>query len=140
MVLRPPLVAGSWFHSLHATSHALHPIHTVVSVKNPIGSAITLPPSERERLPTASRFLHVADEGFAFMDRDVGIADERGELIHHVAGADAFPAPVPRHTDLMHDPAVDRERPQPPRHQRLGAHLRAWRADPHPVEIANTLL
>src|SRR6266404_3201308 len=24
--------AGSWFHCLHATSHALHPMHTVVSV------------------------------------------------------------------------------------------------------------
>src|SRR5919202_4667231 len=27
--------AGNWFHSLHATSHALQPIHSVVSVKNP---------------------------------------------------------------------------------------------------------
>src|SRR2546421_7517998 len=26
---------GSWFHSLHATSHALQPMHTLVSVKNP---------------------------------------------------------------------------------------------------------
>jgi hypothetical protein len=32
IVFRPPLVAGSWFHSLHATSQALHPMHTVVSV------------------------------------------------------------------------------------------------------------
>ena len=29
---RPPPAAGSWFHSLHATSHALQPMHTVVSV------------------------------------------------------------------------------------------------------------
>ncbi len=26
---------GSVFHSLQATSHALHPMHTLVSVKNP---------------------------------------------------------------------------------------------------------
>src|SRR5205823_4308700 len=27
--------SGNWFHCLHATSHALQPMHTVVSVKNP---------------------------------------------------------------------------------------------------------
>src|SRR5919198_3682310 len=31
----PPGLLGSWFHSLHATSHALHPMQTLVSVKNP---------------------------------------------------------------------------------------------------------
>src|SRR5438093_8133870 len=29
---------SSWFHSLHATSHALHPMQTLVSVKNPYDS------------------------------------------------------------------------------------------------------
>src|SRR5262245_56542126 len=29
--------AGSWFHSLQATSHALQPMHSVVSVKKPTG-------------------------------------------------------------------------------------------------------
>ena len=28
--------SGTWFHSLHATSQALQPMHTDVSVKNPI--------------------------------------------------------------------------------------------------------
>jgi hypothetical protein len=28
--------SGSWFHVLQATSHALQPMHTLVSVKNPI--------------------------------------------------------------------------------------------------------
>src|SRR5579872_4031298 len=28
--------SGSWFHCLHATSHALHPMQSVVSVKNPL--------------------------------------------------------------------------------------------------------
>src|SRR5919204_4330565 len=32
---KPLSVAGSWFHSLQATSQALHPMHTLVSVKNP---------------------------------------------------------------------------------------------------------
>src|SRR4051794_2938740 len=27
--------SGTWFHSLHATSHALQPMHTLVSVKKP---------------------------------------------------------------------------------------------------------
>jgi hypothetical protein len=31
-----PIVSGTWFHSLHATSHALHPMHSDVSVKKPI--------------------------------------------------------------------------------------------------------
>src|SRR5919198_3637289 len=32
-----PSSAGNWFHSLQATSHALQPIHRVVSVKKPTG-------------------------------------------------------------------------------------------------------
>src|SRR5687767_10130996 len=111
MVLRPPLVAGSWFHSLHATSHALHPMHTVVSVKNPIGSAIT-------PLLRSLRLLHVADEGFALVDGYVRIAHERGELVARVARAEALVAPVPRHADLMDDLAADPQRPHTPRHER----------------------
>src|SRR5918995_1307799 len=44
--------SGSWFHSLHATSHALHPMQTLVSVKKPyclpgvISVAATLEPHE----------------------------------------------------------------------------------------------
>src|SRR3954447_15086894 len=41
--LKPKSSVGSWFHSLQATSHALQPMHSEVSVKKPIrGSA---PPS-----------------------------------------------------------------------------------------------
>src|SRR3954453_22350730 len=32
--------SGTWFHSLHATSHALQPMHTDVSVKNPTRSRV----------------------------------------------------------------------------------------------------
>ena len=35
----PAVRAGSSFHWWQATSHALQPMHTVVSVKNPIGAA-----------------------------------------------------------------------------------------------------
>src|SRR5205814_5175441 len=87
-VLRPPLVAGSWFHSLHATSHALHPMHTVVSVKNPMGSGI-------------SRLLHVADERLALVDRNVRIPHPGCEVVDDVAGAQAHPAPVPGHAHVV---------------------------------------
>src|SRR3954452_15242880 len=36
---KPPPSAGRSFHCLHATSHALQPMHTVVSVKKPIRAA-----------------------------------------------------------------------------------------------------
>jgi hypothetical protein len=54
---RPPVLSYDWpsrsnpssgtaFHSLQATSHALHPMHTDVSVKKPIrGGASTKPAS-----------------------------------------------------------------------------------------------
>ncbi|MCW2984946.1 MAG: hypothetical protein JWR63_2516 [Conexibacter sp.] len=34
--MKPPGEAGIWFHSLHATSHALQPMQMLVSVKKPI--------------------------------------------------------------------------------------------------------
>ena len=34
--LKPSISIGIWFHSLQATSHALQPMHTDVSVKKPI--------------------------------------------------------------------------------------------------------
>src|SRR3954462_3416496 len=33
--------SGTWFHSLHATSHALQPMQMLVSVKKPIRVAVT---------------------------------------------------------------------------------------------------
>src|SRR5215813_5236499 len=48
---------GSWFHSLHATSQALQPMHSVTSVKKPTVLAIVGPPSHshevRDDLPLA---------------------------------------------------------------------------------------
>ena len=34
--MKPWIDIGIWFHSLHATSHALQPMHTEVSVKKPM--------------------------------------------------------------------------------------------------------
>src|SRR2546425_6872858 len=70
-------------------------MQTVVSVKNPMGSGI-------------SRLLHVADEGLAFVDRYVGVADPGGEVVDDVAGDQPHPAPVPRHADVMDGLAGDR--------------------------------
>ena len=38
MPVREMPSSGTAFHSLHATSHALHPMHMLVSVKKPIRS------------------------------------------------------------------------------------------------------
>src|SRR3989475_6412642 len=84
----PPFSAGSWFHSLHATSHALQPMQTVGSVKNPMGSGI-------------SRLLHVADERLAFVDRNVRIPDPGRQVVDDVAGAQAHPAPLPGHAHVV---------------------------------------
>src|SRR5262245_42595283 len=65
---------GSWFHSLHATSHALHPMHSVVSVKNPL-CAIAL---------TTSRF-DVTRKCFRFLNRNIWIGDKRDQFIGAVS-------------------------------------------------------
>src|SRR2546430_12246153 len=90
----PPFSAGSWFHSLHATSHALHPMQTVVSVKNPMGSG-------------RSCLLHVADERLAFVDRHIGVTHPGGEIADHISGGEPHPAPVPGHADMVDEFAAD---------------------------------
>src|SRR2546425_8424973 len=104
----PPFSAGSWFHSLHATSHALQPMQTVVSVKNPMGSGI-------------SRLLHVADERLAFVDRYVGVADPGGEVVDDVARAQTHPTPVPGHADVVDALAADVHHADAVRHERFRA-------------------
>ena len=48
--------SGTRFHSLHATSHALHPMQTDVSVKNPIRGWASAP---YDRCPSAVAELNV---------------------------------------------------------------------------------
>src|SRR5438034_569694 len=89
----PPFSAGSWFHSLHATSHALHPMQTVVSVKNRMGSGI-------------SRLLHVADECLAFVDRHIGVTHPGGDIVDHIPGGEPHPTPVPGHADMVDEGVI----------------------------------
>src|SRR2546423_12380010 len=100
-------------------------MHTVVSVKNPIGSAIGIPTSSaglaRAVLTGGRQFLHVTGEGLALVDRDVGIRDESGELVGGVPRDEALIAPVKRHADVVDGAAGDRERAHPPRDEGLAA-------------------
>ena len=41
--MSPSPESGTWFHSLHATSQALQPMHTEVSVKKPIRGCASSP-------------------------------------------------------------------------------------------------
>src|SRR4051794_33529802 len=43
--------SGSWFHSLHATSQALHPMQSVVLVKKPTEVMSARPPAPRSPPP-----------------------------------------------------------------------------------------
>ncbi len=56
--------SGMWFHSLHATSHALHPMHTVVSVKNPTRAGASPYPVSAARswvgVSTRSRWMVIS--------------------------------------------------------------------------------
>src|SRR5256884_9234711 len=100
---------------------------TVVSVKNPMGSGI-------------SRLLHVADEGLAFVDRYVGVADPGGEVVDDVARAQTHPTPVPRHADVVDALAADVHHADAVRHKRFRANPTARRRDVHPVEFPDPLL
>src|SRR3989442_12893038 len=94
-------------------------MHTVVSVKNPMGSAITPLRSERGLCPRnlfwgrlgggrrgplrcSSRPLHLADEGLPLVDPDVWIRDEGRELVCRVPGDETLIAPVKRQSDMAH--------------------------------------
>ena len=41
--MNPCIDIGIWFHSLQATSHALQPMHTDVSVKKPMRGLASSP-------------------------------------------------------------------------------------------------
>src|SRR5690606_2006711 len=116
--------SGIWFHSLQATSHALHPMQTLVSVKNPIRSAMPVPLQqvERRRAPRPAARPHVAGHRLAFLDVDVGVEHQRHQVVGDVAGdeAAAAPAPVVRQADLVDDAAPDAQRPHPPGDQHPG--------------------
>src|SRR4051794_35752816 len=79
--------AGTWFHSLHATSHALQPMQSVESVRNAV-VAMHQPLEIRERFGPAGAAArrHVADEPFRFHDPDVRFFGDRDQIVRGVAG------------------------------------------------------
>src|SRR5919204_2985410 len=68
----------SWFHSLHATSHALHPMQTEVSVKNPtrFATAISCTPPRESHVHQIGRDLLEAALAGVEVERD------RRQLVH----------------------------------------------------------
>src|SRR2546430_11470335 len=107
-------------------------MHTVVSVKKPIGSAITRSPR--------SCLLHVAPEGLPLVDRDVGISYQGRELVASITRAQPLVTPVKWHADVVDGAAVDREHAHPPRHEGLGANAATRRRDRDPVGVADAFL
>src|SRR5207249_5468289 len=119
-----------------ATSHALQPIQTVVSVKNPIASLATA--ARLRVMVTISCSLHVADERFAFVDRYVGIADPGREVVDNVAGAQPHPAPMPRHPDVVNRLASDLHHADSVGDERLGPDVATGTRHHDPVEILDS--
>src|SRR5438105_7645777 len=70
----------SWFHSLHATSQALHPMHTLVSVKNPYLSPARMGVATRLEPHQVGGDLRVA------LLARVQVKGDRGHLVHHRHG------------------------------------------------------
>ena len=53
--------SGTWFHSLQATSHALQPMHSEVSVKKPMRGGWSLVARARGRVGAAEQDIHQLD-------------------------------------------------------------------------------
>ena len=85
---------GTSFHSLHATSHALQPMHSVESVRNAVVGIRTAAPAhdadarydEAQRGRAAAAPADVAHEAFRFHDPDVRLFGDRDEIVGRVAG------------------------------------------------------
>src|SRR5215510_259023 len=98
----------------------------------------TITPSFHHSItPLHSCFLHITDKRFPLVNRHVGIAHQRRQLVDHVPFGESFPTPMPGHADVMNQLAVEREGTNAPRHQRLGPDACPRRGDPAPVEVSN---
>src|SRR4051794_5575810 len=123
--------SGTWFHSLHAPSHALQPMQTLVSVKKPIRVAVTpsqLPsrlvgdagapavvldepvPVGAVRTPAGA---DVAREGLDLLDVDVRVERQVRQLVGRIAGGAAVRAPVVGKADLVDATAPHAQARQP---------------------------
>src|SRR3954453_23915807 len=115
--------AGTWLYSLHATSHALHPMHRVESVRNAlVGTMLSSHQGveivERGAAARTPSRRDVTDQSLAFHDPDVGLFGNGDEIVGRVAGDQALRAPVVRQANLVQHAPVDPQRRHPLRHQR----------------------
>src|SRR2546421_1758298 len=124
--------SGTRFHSLHATSHALQPMHTLVSVKKPTRGWICRPyvvwPSpwrigrlllvarirgdqfEQLRAARPSTGPYVAGRRLDLLDVHVRVEGDRGEVVARIAGRQPSRAPVVRHPDLVQSAPLHHDR------------------------------
>src|SRR2546423_15642347 len=98
--------SGTPFHSLHATSHALQPMQTLVSVKKPIRSAMVtvafLDPGaapvsgevgQHGRAGGSPPRADVAGADLALLDEHVGVQRDAEQVVRRVAGPQTGVAP-----------------------------------------------
>src|SRR3954469_1289010 len=128
--------AGTWFHSLHATSHALQPMQSVESVRNAV-VAMHQPLEVRERLGPAGTPARrdVAGEPFRFHDPRVRLLRHGDEIVRRVAGHQPARAPVVGKADLMDDAAVHAQRRHAGGDQRARLDHAARRGDRQPAAV-----
>src|SRR5436305_14709041 len=118
--------SGIPFHSLHATSHALQPMQTLVSVKKPIRSAMVTVAfldtgaapvrgevGQDRRAGGAAARPDVAGADLALLDEHVGVQRDGEQVVGRVAGHQAGEAPVVRQPDLVHDAVLHAQRGEP---------------------------
>src|SRR3989440_8315457 len=114
--------SGTPFHSLQATSHALHPMQTLVSVKNPIRSAMTVAFLDAGAAPVRGEVGQdgragrpapgpdVAGTDLALLDEHVRVEHDAEEVVGRVAGHQPRVSPVVRQPDLMDDAVLHAQR------------------------------
>src|SRR5438067_13207788 len=84
--------SGNWFHCLHATSQALQPMHSVVSVKKPLAMVGQAVPPARP---------NIASQRLRLLNANIRIRDERDQLVRRITLDQPFTAPVIGHADLV---------------------------------------
>ena len=137
--------SGMAFHSLHATSQALHPMQTEVSVKNPIrgglrraqlaqaGSVRHDPRPVSSVIPARRRYSRdqrrprrparpptrsdVAGQRFGLHDVHVRVHDEAGQVVRGITGDQPVRSPVVGQTDLVQHGVLHPQRRDPVGHQ-----------------------
>ena len=71
------------------------------------------------------------------MDAGVRVADHTGQDIGDITGGKTLPPEMPDDPDLMHRRAIEPQRPQSLRNERLDLDLAACRREGDPIEIVD---